>query len=164
MPSPQNLGVIKVHTQMSASIQRQSLTLQMVSHQKCNLAASSERQRNNYILKFSFHFHEIQFRTKSCTFLTHLNVRLHVLRTARESFFWKFQTFWAWADKFGQKKLGHLGYLSAPMLVLWVTCPCFPLINHYFYKKVSLYIQIPNIYMGLGFRLQRISDLAFLYP
>ena len=27
-----------------------------------------ERQRNNYILKFSFHFHEIQFRTKTCTF------------------------------------------------------------------------------------------------
>ena len=75
MPSPQNLGMIKVHTQMSASIQRQSLTLQMVSHQKCNLAASSERQRNNYILKFSFHFHEIQFRTKCCTFLTHLNGR-----------------------------------------------------------------------------------------
>ena len=58
---------------MSASIQRQGLTLQMVSHQKCKLAASSER--NNYILKFSFHFHEIQFRTKSCTFLTHLNGR-----------------------------------------------------------------------------------------
>ena len=62
-------------TQMSAWIQRQGLTLQMVSHQKCNLAASSERQRNNYILKFSFHFHEIQFRNKSCTFLPHLNVR-----------------------------------------------------------------------------------------
>ena len=49
---------------------RQGLTLQMVSHQKCNLAASSERQRNNYILKFSFHFHKIQFRNKSCTFFT----------------------------------------------------------------------------------------------
>ena len=62
---------------MSASIQRQGLTLQMVSHQKCKLAASSER--NNYILKFSFHFHEIQFRTKSCTFLKHLNGRSDTL-------------------------------------------------------------------------------------
>ena len=25
-----------------------------------------------------------------------------------------------------------------------VTCPCFPLINHYFYKKLSLYIHIPK--------------------
>ena len=29
--------------------------------------------------------------------------------------------------------------------------PCFPLFNHYFYKKLTLYIQIPNIYLGLGF-------------
>ena len=111
---------------MSASIQRQSLTLQMVSHQKCNLAASSERQRNNYILKFSFHFHEIQFRTKSCTFLTHLNVRLQVLRTTRESFFSKIPNIWAWADKFGQKIFGAFGVfsanLSAPILV---PCPYF---------------------------------------
>ena len=38
-----------------------------------------------------------------------------------------------------------------------------PLINHYFYKRVSLYIRIPIIYLGLGFEfaLQRIKDLAF---
>jgi hypothetical protein len=35
--------------------------------------------------------------------------------------------------------------LSAPILV---PSPCFPLINHYFYKKLSLYIQIPNIHLG----------------
>ena len=35
--------------------------------------------------------------------------------------------------------------LSAPTLVQWVG-PCFPLFNHYFYKKLSLYIHIPNIY------------------
>ena len=41
--------------------------------------------------------------------------------------------------------------LSTPILVQWVPCPCFPLFNHYFYKKLSLYIiHIPNIYLGLG--------------
>jgi hypothetical protein len=40
----------------------------------------------------------------------------------------------------------------------------FPLINFYFYKKLSLYIQIPNIYLGLGFEFwpQRIRDLAIV--
>ena len=57
-----------------------------------------------------------------------------------------------------------LAALSAPILVLWVTCPCFPLINHYFYKKLSFFIQIPNIYLELvfEFRSQRIRDLAIL--
>ena len=55
--------------------------------------------------------------------------------------------------------------LSAPILVQWVRCPCFPLFNHYFYKKQSLYIHIPNIYLGLGFEFgpQRIRDL-FMCP
>ena len=54
--------------------------------------------------------------------------------------------------------------LSVPILVQWVPCPqispcpCFLLFNHSFYKKLSLYIHIPNIYLGLGFEfwLQRI--------
>ena len=61
----------------------------------------------------------------------------------------------------GPKNLGAFGVflanLSAPILVLWVPCPCFPLINHfkhYFYKKLSLYIQIPNIYLGLVFEFE----------
>ena len=74
--------------------------------------------------------------------------------------------------QFGQIKFGAFRVvsvsLSAPILVLWVPCPCFPLINHYFYKKLSLYIQIPNIYLGLGFEFefgpQRIRDLAFMCP
>jgi hypothetical protein len=45
---------------------------------------------------------------------------------------------------------------------------CFPLINHYFYKKLSLYVQIPNKYLGLGFDFefgpQRIWDLAIVCP
>ena len=32
--------------------------------------------------------------------------------------------------------------LSGPILVQWIPCPCFPLINHYFYKNLSLYTQI----------------------
>jgi hypothetical protein len=47
--------------------------------------------------------------------------KCHGLRTHRESFFRKSQTF-------GVFSAG----LSAPILVLWVPCPCFPLINHYF--------------------------------
>ena len=46
--------------------------------------------------------------------------------------------------------------------------PFFPLINHYFYKKLILYIQIPNIFLGLGFEFefgpQRIRDLAIVCP
>ena len=36
--------------------------------------------------------------------------RKHGLRTPRESFFSKIPNFWAWADKFGRKFLGHFGY------------------------------------------------------
>ena len=69
-----------------------------------------------------------------------------------------------------QINLGAFGvfstYLSAPISVLWVPCPCFPLINHSFYKKLSLHIQIQNIYFGLGFEFgqQRIRDLAIVCP
>ena len=57
--------------------------------------------------------------------------------------------------QFGQINFGvflvFAAVLSAPILVLWVPCPCFPWINHYFYKKLSLYIQIPNINLGFNF-------------
>ena len=47
-----------------------------------------------------------------------------------------------------------------------IVSPCFPLINHYFYKKLSLYIQITNVYLGLEFEFgpQRIRDLAIVCP
>ena len=57
-----------------------------------------------------------------------------------------------------------LAELSVPVLILWVPSPCFPLFNHYFYKKQAFtYPHIPNIYFGLGFEFgpQRIRDLAF---
>ena len=64
-----------------------------------------------------------------------------------------------WADKFW----GIWGIFGRTVfLVQWVPCPCFPLFNHYFYKKLSLYIHIPNICLGLGFKFgpQRIRDLV----
>ena len=70
---------------------------------------------------------------------------------------------------FGQINFGAFGIfsadLSAPILVLWVPCPCFPWINHYFryfYKNLSLYI-----HLGLGFECgpQKIRDfIAFVCP
>jgi hypothetical protein len=38
------------------------------------------------------------------------------------------------------------------------------MVHHYFYKKLSLYIQISNIYLGLGFEFgpQRNRDLAIV--
>ena len=65
------------------------------------------------------------------------------------------------------RQIGQINYgaflakLSAPILVQWVPCPSFSLFKDYFYKKLSLYIHILNIYLGLGFEfefgLQRIS-------
>jgi hypothetical protein len=53
-------------------------------------------------------------------------------------FFIKIPNFWAWADN----------------------------INRYFYQKLSLHTQIPNIHLGLGFEFepQRISGLAIVCP
>ena len=92
----------------------------------------------------------------------------HGLRTPDEGFFIKIPNIGLgqtnWADKFWS--LGFSDNLSAPSLVLWVPCPFLLSINHYFYKKTSLYIHIPNIYLGLGFefefRPQRVKDLAII--
>jgi hypothetical protein len=80
-------------------------------------------------------------------------------------FFIKVSNYWAWAEK---KNFGAFGLFSANVsgLILVSPSPCFLLINHYFYKKLSLYIHIPNIYLGLGFEFgpQRIRDLAIMCP
>ena len=58
--------------------------------------------------------------------------------------------FWAWADKLGKTISTHILHYS---------------INHCFYKKLRLYVRIPNIYLGLGFEFefgpQRIKYLLF---
>ena len=48
--------------------------------------------------------------------------------------------------------------LAAPISVQWFPCPCVPIFNHYFYKKLGFHIHIQNVYFGLGskFGLQRI--------
>ena len=87
---------------------------------------------------------------KACNFLwaksNLCNLEISCLCTRTTDAQWslfspKFQTFGLgqtiWADKFWD--ICHLGLFSADLLalilVLWVPCPCFPLINHYFYKK-----------------------------
>ena len=94
----------------------------------------------------------------------------HGLWTPNGAFFHWNQELLGLGRRIGQINSGAFGVflaeLSAPILVQWVPCPCFPLFHHYFYKKLSLYIHIPNIYLGLGFEfgLQRIWDLAFVGP
>ena len=55
--------------------------------------------------------------------------------------------------KIGQINFGAFGVfganLSAPILVLWVLCPCFPLINHYFYKKIKHLYPDPKYLFGI---------------
>ena len=71
------------------------------------------------------------------------------LRTPNEAFFHQNLKLLGLGRFFGVFSVG----LSEPILVLWVLCPYFPLINHYSYKKLSLYIQIPNIYFWLEYEL-----------
>ena len=94
-----------------------------------------------------------------------LHRSIHWLRTPDEALTIS-QTFWP----IGQINYGVFGIssadLSIPILALWVPCPCFLLINHYFYKKPSLYIQIPKKYLGVGVELgpERIRNLVIVCP
>jgi hypothetical protein len=89
----------------------------------------------------------------------------------RKPFFIEIPHFWAWADKLVREILGHLDYFRRDYQhPFWYSefldCPYFPIFNHYFYKKLSLYIHIPNIYLGLEFEFgpQRIRDFSFVCP
>ena len=94
----------------------------------------------------------------------------HGLRTPNEAFFHQNPKVMGLGRQFVQINFPAFGAfsadLSAPILVQWVPCPCFPLINHYFYNKLSLYIRIQKIYLGLGFEFefgpQRVRDLAIV--
>ena len=93
----------------------------------------------------------------------------HGLRTPNEAFFHWNPELLGLGRQIGQINSGAFGVFFRPNYqhpVQWVPCPCFPLFNHYFYKKLSLYILIPNIYLELGFEFgsERIRDLAFMYP
>ena len=86
----------------------------------------------------------------------------HGLRTPNKAFFYRNPKLLGLGRQIGQINFGafrafgvFLSNLSTPTLAPWVPCPCFPLINHYFYKKVSLYIQIKNIYEDWDLNLGR---------
>ena len=65
---------------------------------------------------------------------------------------------WGIRGIFGRFISTYFGTVS-PLSVFSINQP-------FFYKKLSLYIQIPNIYLGLGFEFgqQRIRDLAIVCP
>ena len=62
-------------------------------------------------------------------------------------FFYRSPNLLSLDSQFGQLDFGAFGVfladLSETVLILWVPCPCFLSINHYFYKKLSFYIY-PN--------------------
>jgi len=71
----------------------------------------------------------------------------HGLRTPRELFFKNLELL-GLGRHFGLKFFEAFGvFLAGP-------CPCFPLFNHYFYKKLSLDILLQNIYLGVGFEFE----------
>ena len=51
--------------------------------------------------------------------------------------------------------------LSAPILVLWVPCPCFLLFNHYFYKKNMPLYPTPKYLFGSGIWIGVAKNLRF---
>ena len=64
------------------------------------------------------------------------NLHKHGLRTPNEAFFHRNPKLLGLGRQFGQISFGVFSAdLSATILLLWVPCPCFPLSNHYFYKK-----------------------------
>ena len=76
---------------------------------------------------------------------------IHGLRTPRELFS-KILNFWAWAVI-----LGHLGYFRPDnQHPFW----CCEFLVYYFYKRLSLYIQHPNIYFGLGFEFSLLVSVV----
>ena len=82
----------------------------------------------------------------------------HGLWTSRKkAFFRKSQT-----SGLGQANLGYFGrFFSTHFGTLM-----FPLLNHYLYKKLGLYIQITKIYLGVAveFRPERIRNLIIVCP
>ena len=78
--------------------------------------------------------------------LMNSNTYLHGLRTPNEAFFHWNPELLGLGTQIGQINSGAFGVflaeLSAPILLQWVPCPYFPLYNHYFYKKLSLYIRL----------------------
>ena len=72
--------------------------------------------------------------------------------TQREGFFFKNLELLGLGRHFGLKFFEAFvvfsAGLSAPILVLWVPCPCFPLFNHFFYKTTKPLYPTPKYLFG----------------
>ena len=129
------------------------------SPNKCLLKSSIQQQHHREFKSLGWapwaKFYSLIFlhqRGRKFFLLPSYNQLQHGLRTPNEAFFIEIQN----VDRqIGQVNSGAFGVfsaeLSAHILVQWVLCQCFLLFNHYFYKKLSLYIHIPNVYLGFGF-------------
>ena len=107
-------------------------------------------QSNESLQKYSFVSLAVWDR------LTSMFCCWHRLRTPKRFFSSKSQAFGLgqtiWADKFWVicGIFGRFKYQPAPILILWVPCVCFPLINHYFYKKTKPLYPDPSYLFGIG--------------
>ena len=85
-------------------------------------------------------------------------------------FFIEIPNFWPWAGNLGLGQINFgafvvfLNDLLASILVLWVPCPCFLLMDHYFKKTLKAFIFKSQIYKwdwDLNPNPQRIRDRAY---
>ena len=104
--------------------------------------------------------HEFEFSRAWDLFIGAIDDQYHRIRTSNEAFFQQnpqLLVMGIWGT-FGQSISTHFGTVSSLSM--------FSIIHPLFLQKPNLYIQIPTIYLGLGFELgpQRIWDLAFVCP
>ena len=93
----------------------------------------------------------------------------HELWTPNEAFFYRNTKVLGLDTQFGQISFEAFGVLSVDLSAPIFATDLFMFSIHqplFLQKKTSFYIQIPNIFLGLGFEcgLQRIRDLAILRP
>ena len=75
----------------------------------------------------------------------------HGLRTPNQAFFHRNPKFLGLGRQIGQINFGAFSTdLSAPILVLWVSCPCFPLNQPLFLQKTKPLYSNPNYLFGIG--------------
>ena len=102
-----------------------------------------------------------------CCFLVILFLLKHGLWTPNETFIHWNPELLGLGRQIGHIDSGTFSAFSAKLSAfILVQRLSFPLFKHYFYKKLSLYIQLPNIYIWVGFDFgpQRLWDSAFVYP
>ena len=82
------------------------------------------------------------------------NEFMYGLRTPNKAFFHWNPELLGLGRQIGQINSGAFGVfsakLSAPILVQWVSCPCFPLFKNYFYKKTKPLYPHPKYLFGIG--------------